>query len=346
VNFMKVVKKYIKKVIAHTSGRTGGWGKSTGMRILIHSVEGFEKELWESMIDRDYRTLLNETDIRFTDSKREFLKLIGRAEAIFAGDIEDVHLAKKALFYQVPLTGIDYAECFASSNVPVVTSQGLASRSVAEYVLSFILFHAKQIRRVLDDKTNRRWSQEHYFHSLQMLESLNVCILGYGSIGKEIASILGSFQIKLFIVENNYDTFHTSSGRRTYYKSIEEVPVSLDYLIVTIPLQKSTKHLVDRKYFEKIGHHGILMNVSRGDVLNEKDLIYALQNHRLGGAVLDVQSEEPMKKTSPFWDCPNLLITPHISGNIYFIRENIMKRFLNNILAAGERRILEGRVNL
>jgi len=344
VSVMKVFKKYIKKAIATTSGRTGKWDKTSKMKVLIKCFDGFEKERWEKMIEQEYPMLLNKTDFRIVESKLEFLKFIGNAEAVFSDDIEDIQLAHKALFYQIPLTGVDYIERYASSNVIIVTSRGLASRSVAEYVLGYLLFHAKQIANTLIDRTKRQWSQEHYFNTLQMLNSVNVCIMGYGAIGQEIASILEIFHTNLFIVDIKFDKSHTLSRGSTYYKSFEEVQAPLDYIIITLPLNKSTKHIINGKYFEKIGSHCILINISRGEVINEKDLIYALKNHQIAGAVIDVVTKEPLTNTSVLWDCPNLIVTPHISGNIYIIREKIMKRFLDNVSNARKRETLVGRI--
>lgn len=102
-----------------------------------------------------------------------------------------------------------------------------------------------------------------------------------------------------------------------------------DILIISLPLTEKTRHIIDAEILALLGKNSYLINVSRGEVINEKDLIKALQKRIIKGAATDVLCKEPLSKRSPFFQLDNIIITPHIAGNINLFVEEIQKDFLN-----------------
>jgi len=99
-----------------------------------------------------------------------------------------------------------------------------------------------------------------------------------------------------------------------------EVFLKSDIIILTLPLTKKTEHFINKDRLSKMKQGTILVNISRGKIVNELDLVEALQTN-LGGAVLDVFEEEPLEANNPLWECNNVIITPHIS----FIGNNMQR---------------------
>ncbi len=157
--------------------------------------------------------------------------------------------------------------------------------------------------------------------------------MGAGNVGQECAKRFKAMGCKVF----GADIVSYSSE---YFEEIclmDELDLSLskmDIVVLTLPLTDETKYLFNKSKFEKMKNGAVLVNISRGAVVNTNDLIYAL-NQNLGGSVLDVFETEPLEDNSPLWDMENVIITPHNS----FVGEGNSKRLFEcvykNVLGLG-----------
>ena len=111
-----------------------------------------------------------------------------------------------------------------------------------------------------------------------------------------------------------------------------------DYLVVTTPQTAATEHLIGEEVFEAMKDSAVLVNVSRGAIVDEKAMITALSSGQIGGAALDVFEEEPLPTTSPLWNLDNVIITPHLSGFTRDYHDKAALVFKENL-----RRYLENR---
>ena len=113
--------------------------------------------------------------------------------------------------------------------------------------------------------------------------------------------------------------------------ALYELLPSADFVIVTLPLTPETENLFSKKAFETMKPSAFFINVSRGPVVNETDLVEALREETIGGAALDVFCEEPLPTDSPLWDAPNLLITPHHAATSPRYMERALQVFIENL---------------
>jgi phosphoglycerate dehydrogenase-like enzyme len=162
-----------------------------------------------------------------------------------------------------------------------------------------------------------QWSAQALWDRPQHLTEINgsvLLIVGYGSIGRELARRAKAFDMKVWGVTRS------GQGDGTYAEKIfpawqlnEALPPA-DYVVIAAPETSETKHLIGAQQIARMKRGARLINVARGSLLDEAALLGALQNGALGGAALDVTGVEPLPPESPLWKAPNLFITPHTSA--------------------------------
>lgn len=203
--------------------------------------------------------------------------------------------------------GVDSLLSAPLPNVPVarIVDPQLAG-NMSEYVLHAIGLFKLRWLQYIDNQLSQTWKP-------RRVNSANtVGILGLGQLGAHVGQSLARHG-------------YTVRGWSTSQKSIESIACyagaqlhemldGLDYLVCLLPLTEATRGILDRKLFDKLPNHAVLINVARGDHLIEHDLIDALNNEQLAGAVLDVFSQEPLPSEHLFWQHPKVVVTPHISA--------------------------------
>jgi phosphoglycerate dehydrogenase-like enzyme len=194
---------------------------------------------------------------------------------------------------------------------------------MAEYVLGYILHYEKQIAANIDAQRNHHWRQQPY----TTLDTITLGVLGTGSIGQHIAKVASFLGIKTVGV-------NTTGAAAPYFDTtfstaqIEEAVSCADYLVSVLPNTPHTREIVNRRIFERMKRSAVFLSLGRGENVSEADLLEALETGQIKGAVLDVFQQEPLPPKSPLWECPNLLITPHVSG--YIVSERIFQIFAEN----------------
>ena len=217
---------------------------------------------------------------------------------------------KKFKFISIPSTGtniIDLMYC-KKLGIKVSNIRNYANDSVAEHVLGLIIYLTKKIGLVNDDIKKGKWQKRKTFgaflRTIPILKGKKIGIIGKGSTGKALAKISRGFGMKV--------TFF--SARK--FKEIEFIKFLSCQDIVSIhcPLADNTKNLITMKHIKKMKKNIILINSARGSIINEKDLVTAIQNNLIGGAGVDVVSKEPPPANHPYFKIiskPNFILTPH-----------------------------------
>ncbi len=194
---------------------------------------------------------------------------------------------------------------------------------MSEYVFSYLLAHEKRIDSYRESQVKKEWDTR----LPGQLKGKTIGILGVGSIGAHIAQTATHFQMKT----KGY-TYRSSDCKWIdhYYHGDEllEFVRDLDYLVSTLPDTANTTHLINHTVLHAMKSNAILINVGRGNAIDELALIEALTQEIIGGAVLDVFEQEPLPTDHPFWQTPNTTITAHISAVSY--PEDITPIFVNN----------------
>ena len=219
------------------------------------------------------------------------------------------------------------------SKIIITNSRGINSIPVAEYVMSAILFFSKNLNKCIDFKNNKIWSQWEIAKTNETLENKILGIIGYGSIGKEIAKRAKKFNMKIYATRRLQKN-RLSNKNVDLLLPLCEIDYLLnhsDYIVIACPLTYLTRNLINKKKINIMNSNSILINVSRGEIIDEKELINVLTNKKIKGAALDVFNLEPLSKNSPLFNLNNVLLSPHIAGNFNNYQSNVIKAFEENL---------------
>ena len=222
-------------------------------------------------------------------------------------DIKDF---KSLKFIQLTSAGLDRVplEYIKERGIKLFNARGVYSIPMAEYAVAGVLqlYKKSNLFRML--QTEHKWEKQ---RDIIELYGKTVCIAGCGSVGTECAKRFKAFGCKILGLD--VSVFENAEFDRIYpIEQAKKVFNESDIVVLTLPLTDKTEHFMNRDKLSSMKSGAILVNISRGKVVNETDLIEALQND-LGGAVLDVFEEEPLSEKSSLWDMPNVIITPHNS---------------------------------
>ncbi|KRL57737.1 D-3-phosphoglycerate dehydrogenase [Paucilactobacillus oligofermentans DSM 15707 = LMG 22743] len=197
----------------------------------------------------------------------------------------------------------------AQQGVWVTNTPGANAHSVAEMALMNILMLARRYREV--DKLTRidDWSGAYQLLGHDLTET-TVGIVGFGNVGRELSKLLSILGVRVLIYDRN--------PRQTKYGTFvewDELFQEADFVSLHLAANKYTKHIVGNHEFAMMKSDASLINLSRGSIVNEAELIQALQAHVIGGAALDVFEIEPLMAKSTLLQLQNVIITPHIGAN-------------------------------
>ena len=212
------------------------------------------------------------------------------------------------------------------SDVVLTNSRGIFDRAMAEYVLGLILSFAKRFPETTRHQDQRRWQ-----HRLgELLSGSRVLILGAGSIGREIARLLTGAGLEVTGVGRRArasdDDFGVVHGREDLNAVLPEV----DYVVIAVPLTDETRGMFGAAQLAAMKPTARLINVARGAVLDEVALADALRTGQIAGAALDVTAIEPLPDDSPLWSMPQVIISPHMSGDYVGYRDVVVSAFIDN----------------
>lgn len=195
---------------------------------------------------------------------------------------------------------------------------------MAEYVICYILMHEKKVLKRYASQQQRLWDMT----KPGRLKNKIIGILGVGSIGISIARAAKFFQMKTKGYSRSAITCDFIDKGYDRNDSILDFVNDLDYLVAILPDTPATSRLLHERVFKAMKPQSLLINVGRGNVLDEEDLIKAINGGEISGAVLDVFKEEPLPGNHPFWDTPGILITSHTSALSF--PEDVTPVFIEN----------------
>ncbi len=282
-----------------------------------------------------------------TDEQIEYLKSLGH-EIVFFGDerekidfdasdiegvicnglfvyndIEQFHSLK---YIQLTSAGFDRVpmDYINQHGIEIHNARGVYSVPMAEFALTGILQLVKQSRFFYENQKQHIWEKS---RTLGELAGKTAVIVGAGNIGSEVAKRLKAFDVTVVGIDITTDQ-GPYFDKIELFNNLDEQLKAADIVVLTLPLTDDTKGMFDKSKFDLMKNSCIFVNIARGQLVVENDLIYALKNKKISGAVLDVFETEPLEKTSPLWDMDNVIITPHNS----FVGEYNDNRMLDVII--------------
>ena len=204
-------------------------------------------------------------------------------------------------------------------NAPVLVSNssGVAATPIAEHILGFILLFTKQFYTTFRNQQQKKWERQ----KLTELRGKTILIVGLGHIGREASRILSCLGARVLTVDKKNS------------QELDEMLPHADFVVICLPLTKETYHLFSREKFSLMKPTAVLLNIGRGAIVNEKELIEALLQKTIAGAALDVQETEPLPQDSPLWAMENVVITPHHSPSSDKYIDRAVEQFCTNLRA-------------
>ncbi len=245
--------------------------------------------------------------------------------------------------------GVDHAINAPLLSMPglvVTTLSGAAALQIAEYAVMMLLALGHRLPELMACQRRSEWPPDRWerFSPLE-LRRATVGMVGYGSIGRQIAHLLRDFGATVLAVkrdamhpeDNGYipDGMGDPDGdlaRRIYPpQALASMFKECDFVVITAPLTAETRGLVGANVLAALKPTAFVIDLSRGGVLDHPALLAALREQKIAGAALDVFPEEPLPPDSPLWKLPNVLLTPHISGNTPYYDERAVELFSENL---------------
>lgn len=209
----------------------------------------------------------------------------------------------------VGLDNIDLDEC-RSRAIKVFHAPGANKESVAEYILAMTLYMIRNIAPQIDRVSNNQWRDLLLVGT--GLSGKTIGLIGCGNVGLELVRKMEPFNVS-FLGYDPYISAEVLSASHIVKTNLLSLLSDSDVVVVVLPLTQETKGIINKEAISQMKRTAILINVSRGEIIDESSLIQALKSSKISGAVLDVIQGEPIVNPI-FHDVPNLIITPHIAG--------------------------------
>jgi phosphoglycerate dehydrogenase-like enzyme len=255
------------------------------------------------------------------DSDEETLRAIPPADVAFSSRITPAHLAAAFCLRWIhsPAAGVG-AMLFpemVSSSVVMTNSRGNSSVTIAEHVIAVTLSLFRDLPLAQRRQAERVWAQNEFDAgaSIRTFRGARVLVVGLGSIGSETARLAMAIGAEVVGLRRRPELDGPDGILSVLSPDAlhDELPRA-DLVVLAAPQTSGTWHLIGDRELSLMKRDAILVNVSRGKLVDEAALVRALDGRRLRGAALDVFEHEPLDPASPLWGRPDVLITPHVSG--------------------------------
>ena len=240
--------------------------------------------------------------------------------------------APKLRWVQSLTAGVDgfiACDAFRDSDILLTNVRGIHGIPIAEHVLGMMLASSRRLFVAHDQQGKHQWKN---LKGIDEIYGKTAAIIGLGSVGRTVASRLRAMGMTILGIKQAM-TEGTDVDRLYLADALFDVLPMADFVIVTLPLTPKTENLFAKKAFSAMKPSAFFINVSRGPIVNEADLVDALKNSIIGGAGLDVFREEPLPEDSPLWDAPNLILTPHHAASSPRYMERAIHVFAENLRA-------------
>jgi len=242
-------------------------------------------------------------------------------------------------FIGVMATGVNVVDLEAATrhNIPVSNVPEYSTESVAQHVLAVML---SMNHRPMDHSHavyEGRWEKAGDFcfwlSPIHELAGKTLGVVGYGRIGRRVCELAAAFNMNVLAHNPTYRNKTRLDYMRFDWCSLEQIFRESDYVSLHCPLTAENQGLVDGKLIALMKPTAVLINTSRGGLINEKALADALREHKISGACLDVVSQEPITPENPLLSAPNCLITPHNAWSTLESRQRLMQKTAENVEA-------------
>lgn len=273
-----------------------------------------------------------EADIVVVRTADELRAAQGGAEILFLNDFRSGLLREvgpgELRWIHTSSIGVDalLTEEIVNSDIVVSNSRGVCERPIAEWILGVLLMFTKDLRRTIELQLQRRWQHR----ETEPLLGREVLVVGPGPVGRETAMLLSAAGMSVSVVGRT-GREDAQLGTIRPFSELDNRLSEVDDVVLTLPLTEETRGLFDAARLARMRQGARLINVGRGAVVVERDLLDAIDSGHLGGAALDVFEREPLPADSPLWAQDNVLVSPHASGDLVGWRGRVVDSFAENL---------------
>jgi phosphoglycerate dehydrogenase-like enzyme len=211
----------------------------------------------------------------------------------------------------------------------VTNLRGLAAVDIAEYCIAMMMLFAKKVPDFMADRAQGNWK----FRFLRTLHGATCAVLGMGAIGRETARRARALGMRVTAMR-----LHAEPGASDPdcdlmlpIGRLDELLASADYLVLSVPLTDATRGMLNAESLAKLKDGAVIVNVARGEVIDQDALVAALKSGKVGGAALDVATPEPLPAGHPLWSFPNVLPTGHSAAAARDYEQRAVAMFIGNL---------------
>ncbi|MFT5503791.1 MAG: phosphoglycerate dehydrogenase-like enzyme [Gammaproteobacteria bacterium] len=279
-------------------------------------------------------SISDQAEMRYAITTEELMEALPGADAMLGWNFRADSLQKawsqadKLRWIHWCGAGVDAAMFteLVGSDVKLTNARGIFDRPMAEWVLGVILAFAKQIPQSVKLQMNAEWK----YRMSETIINKSVLIVGVGSIGRSVAKLLSVVGMNVEGVGRSARQGDADFGDIHAIDSLHERLPLADYVVLITPLTEQTRNLFGQHEFNAMASHARFINIGRGPLVVEADLLQALNSERIAGAALDVFVEEPLPADNAFWSAKNCFVSPHISGDYLEYEIAMADQFLAN----------------
>jgi D-2-hydroxyacid dehydrogenase (NADP+) len=269
----------------------------------------------------------NRIDCAFVDRDMRFNEQLCAAFTDAASQSKSLkwaHLASSGVG-QLPYLG-----AIRKSGAIVTSSTGSNAEPVAQTGFTGLLMLARGFPRYVQGQHRHEWRPMRGAELPDDLRGQTVLLIGVGAVGRVFAGYARAFGLTVIGVRRSPATPDDPVDEMHHPSKLPEILPRADWIVIACPLTQETRNLIEKGAFERMRHGARLINIGRGEVVDEDAMIEALKSGRLGGAALDAHKTEPLPPESPLWDLPNVIVSPHNASASKGNEKRVSEMFIAN----------------
>jgi phosphoglycerate dehydrogenase-like enzyme len=272
------------------------------------------------------------------ESFKFVLAEVADAEVLLGWQInaEVLAKAKNLRWFHVPFAGVNrlIEGCpeLKTGDIIMTNGSGTMSPPMADAIMGYIIMFNRQFLKHFRNQQKHVW-EEGFDFEMYELSTQTLGIVGYGAIGKDVAIRAKPFGLRIIATKNNTAGAYPELDEVMPSSDLPKLLAESDYVLISAPLTPETHGLIGKKELEMMKPTAIIMNVGRGPIIKQAELIEALRENKIGGAALDVTDPEPLPADSPLWDMENVFITPHAIPASNRVPLRMVELFISNLKA-------------
>jgi phosphoglycerate dehydrogenase-like enzyme len=302
-------------------------GKSPTV-VLLHSDSG------DTARPADTSALEKIAGVRFV-TENDLVTALPGADVLFMWDFRSNALtrawpvADRLRWVHAASAGVNHilSPELVASDVVVTNSRGVFDEPMAEYVLGLALAMAKDLPTTLRLQGETRWRHR----ETERIGGRRALVAGTGPIGRAIGRKLRAVGMSVTGVGRTARATDPDLGSVLPMSALPEALPETDYLVLAAPLTDETRGMLDAAALRLLPRTARVINVARGPLVVQDDLVAALTEGRLAGAALDVFADEPLPASSPLWRLPQVIVSPHMSGDVVGWKSELVALFTDNL---------------